>query len=413
MKHLLLGAALLGSALSCVMAAEDWTEFRGPTGQGHSSAAKLPLEFGPEKNLTWRQPVAGAGWSSPVIANGRIYLTTATPAEAAGHQSLRVLCMDTASGRPVWSTEAFDTSISKVHGKNSQASPTPIIDGNRLYVHFGHQGSACLDLAGKVIWRNSEFAYSPVHGNGGSPIIVGDALFFSCDGSTNPFVIALNKNTGKELWRTERKTGASRKFSFSTPLLITVNDQPQIISPGSGAVCAYDPKDGREIWRARYGEGYSVIPRPVFGHGMIFIGTGYDRPTLMAVRTDGKGDVTDSHVAWTLTKGAPNTPSALLVGTELYFVSDGGVASCVDAKTGDVHWQERVDGSHSASPLHANGRIYLTSEGGTITVLEAGRTFRVLAQNKLGERALASPAVTGDALIVRTAAHLYRFESKP
>ncbi|MSU42388.1 MAG: serine/threonine protein kinase [Pedosphaera sp.] len=413
MKHLLLGAALLGSALSCVMAAEDWTEFRGPTGQGHSSAAKLPLEFGPEKNLAWRQPVAGAGWSSPVIANGRIYLTTATPAEAAGHQSLRVLCMDTASGRPVWSTEAFDTSISKVHGKNSQASPTPIIEGNRLYVHFGHQGSACLDLAGKVIWRNSEFAYSPVHGNGGSPIIVGDALFFSCDGSSNPFVIALNKNTGKELWRTERKTGASRKFSFSTPLLITVNGQPQIISPGSGAVCAYDPKDGHEIWRARYGEGYSVIPRPVFGHGMIFIGTGYDRPTLMAVRTDGKGDVTDSHVAWTLTKGAPNTPSALLVGAELYFVSDGGVASCVDAKTGDVHWQERVDGSHSASPLHANGRIYLTSEGGTITVLEAGRTFRVLAQNKLGERALASPAVTGDALIVRTAAHLYRFESKP
>ncbi len=413
MQSLPTPALLLGLALTVSSAGADWTEFRGPTGQGRADTAKLPLEFGLKKNLSWRQAIAGAGWSSPVISKDRIYLTAAVPTEPEGRQSLRALCMDAATGREIWNTEVFAKATSRVHGKNSQASPTPIIEDGRVYVHFGHQGSACLDLAGKVQWRNDRFAYLPRHGNGGSPLIVGDALCFSCDGENDPFVLALNKHTGEQLWRTPRQTGATRKFSFSTPLLITVAGKQQIISPGSGAVCAYDPKDGREIWRAGYGEGYSVIPRPVYGHGLLFLSSGYDKPVLLAIRADGKGDVTDTHVAWTLTKQAPHTPSALLVGNELYVVSDGGVASCLDAKTGQVHWQERVGGNHSASPIHANGRIYFFSEEGNVSVVEAGRVFRVLAQNPLGERTLASCAVTGDALIVRTAGHLYRFEAKP
>ena len=405
-------ALLLTLTASFSAHAESWPEFRGPTGQGHSTARHLPLEWSGTKNVAWKQPLSGTGWSSPVLRDGRLYLTSAVPHDG-GNQSLQTLCLDAASGKTLWSTEVFATLISKGHQKNSQASPTPILEGKRLYVHFGHLGTACLDLAGKVVWRNIEIKYSPVHGNGGSPILVDQALVFSCDGGSDPFIIALDKTTGKVLWKTNRATDNPRKFSFSTPLLITVNGKKQIISPGSGAVCAFDPQTGKEIWRARYGEGYSVIPRPVFGHGLLFIGTGYDRPTVVAVRPDGLGDVTDTHIVWTLTKGAPNTPSLLLVGDELYMVSDAGIGSCVDAKTGNVHWQERLGGNYSASPIFADGRIYFQNEEGVGVVIKPGKTFQKLAENPLGERTLASYAVDDGALFIRTQENLFRIKATP
>ena len=389
----------------------DWPEFRGPTGQGHSTATNLPTVWSATNNVAWRTPLPGAGWSSPVLVNGRIYLTTATTTGAPGNQSLRALCLNATTGQILWNVEAFAALVSKGHGKNSQASPTPIAHDGRLYVHFGHQGTACLDLTGKVLWKNNALKYSPVHGNGGSPILVEDLLVFSCDGASGPFVVALDKASGDMRWKTPRETAASKKFSFSTPLLITVAGQKQIISPGSGAVCAYAP-DGRELWRARYGEGYSVIPRPVFGHGLLFLGTGYDRPTVMAVRPGGTSDVTESHVAWTLTKGAPNTPSTLLIGDELYVVADSGVASCVDAKTGTVHWQERACSNTSASPIFADGKIYIQDEQGLGVVLKPGKTFTKLAANLIGERTLASYAATDGALFIRGDKHLYRIQSK-
>ncbi len=392
--------------------AESWPEFRGPTGQGHSTARHLPLEWSGTKNVAWKQPLSGLGWSSPVLRDGRLYLTSAVPRDG-GNQSLQTFCLEAASGKILWSTEVFAMPVSKGHQKNSQASPTPILEGNRLYVHFGHLGTACLDLAGKVVWRNSDIQYSPVHGNGGSPILVDKALVFSCDGGSDPFIIALDKSSGKVLWKTPRTSDAARKFSFSTPLLITVNGKKQIISPGSGAVCAFDPQTGKEIWRARYEGGYSVIPRPVFGHGLLFIGTGYDRPTVIAVRPDGHGDVTDTHIAWTLTKGAPNTPSLLLVGDELYMVSDAGIGSCLDAKTGQVHWQERLGGNYSASPIFADGRIYFQNEEGVGVVIKPGKTFEKLAENPLGERTLASYAVDDGALFIRSQENLYRIKATP
>ncbi len=392
--------------------AQDWPEFRGSTGQGHSTAKNLPTEWSATKNVAWRTPLPGAGWSSPVVVAGKIYLTTAVQASAPGSQSLRALCLDAATGKILWNTEIFATLVTKGHSKNSQASPTPLCYDGRLYVHFGHQGSACLDLAGKVLWKNDTLKYSPVHGNGGSPILAGNLLVFSCDGGNSPFIAALDKTTGDLRWKTPRETSAGKKFSFSTPLLTTIAEQKQIISPASGAVFAYDPKDGREIWRARYGEGYSVIPRPVFGHGLVFIGTGYDRPTVMAVRPGGRGDTTETHVAWTLAKGAPNTPSPLLVGDELYLVADSGVASCVDAKTGTVHWQERVCSSTSASPVFADGKIYIQDEQGLGVVLKADKAFTKLAANPIGERTLASYAVTDGALFIRGDKHLYRIQSK-
>jgi outer membrane protein assembly factor BamB len=395
-----------------VARAEDWPQFRGPTGEGRAAAENLPLEWGKDKNKVWQQDIPGLGWSSPVVVKGRVYLTTAVPAK--GDFSLEALCLDAKNGALLWEKEVFrenGKTAPAIHGKNSHASPTPLVHDGRLYVHFGHMGTACLDLAGKIIWRNNELKYNPVHGNGGSPIIVDDKLIFSCDGGDQAFVVALDSATGKQVWRTDRRNNPVKKFSFSTPLLITVNGKKQVISPGSEAVMAYDPASGREIWRVRY-RGYSVIPRPVYGHGLLFISTSYDSPTLLAIRPDGAGDVTNSHIAWSTRQNAPHTPSVLLAGDELYMVSDDGVASCLDAKTGKVHWQERLGGAFSASPVYAAGRSYFQTEDGVGIVVKAGKQFELLARNPLDERTLASYAVAEDALFIRTAKCLYRFQSR-
>lgn len=388
----------------------EWTEFRGPTGQGQANATGLPLEWSVKKNVVWKQALPGVGWSSPVISRGRIFLTTGVPG-AEGRPSLRTLCLDISTGQVIWDTEIFSDAETKpqpIHQKNSQASPTPILEGDSVFVHFGHQGTACLDRSGTIRWRNNRLGYEPVHGNGGAPIIVDDKLVYHADGAKAPFVAALDKKTGELLWKVARTGEVKQKFSFCTPLLITVNGRPQIISPGSGAVSALDPADGHEIWRVRYGGGYSVVPRPVFAHGLVFVATGFNRADLLAIRPDGEGDVTDTHVAWKTTKGAPLTPSVLVIGDELYAVNDAGIASCWDAKTGTVHWQERIDGNYSASPITAGDRIYFQNETGTGVVVKVGKKFVKLATNNLEERTLASYAVAENALFIRTEGHLYR-----
>jgi len=410
-RFVMLAPLLCGLATSAGTAS-DWPEFRGPTAQGLAEAA-LPLTWNATRNIAWKQPIPGQGWSSPIVKDGRVYLTTAVESKtnAAGTLSLRTLCLESATGACVWDVEVFaaeSRAAATHHAKNGNASPTPLLVKQRLYVHFGHHGTACLDLKGTVLWRSTQLKYPPVHGNGGSPVLAGSALIFSCDGAERPFVAALEADTGKLLWKTERETSAKKKFSFSTPLVISVRGQTQVISAGSGAVCAYEPRTGRELWRVSYGEGYSVVPRPVFGHGLLFIASGFDRPVAMAIRPDGQGDVTETHVAWTLNKSVPNTPSMLLVGDELYMVSDAGIASCVEAKTGQVHWQERVEGNYSASPLFAGGRIYFLNEAGTTTVVKAGRTFEKLATNELNERSLASSAASDGALFIRTERHLFK-----
>jgi outer membrane protein assembly factor BamB len=396
--------------------AKDWPEFRGPTGQGIVREGTLPLEWSATRNVAWKQAIPGKGWSSPVVYDGRIYLTTSVPVAASreGDQSLQAICLDARTGKIQWAKEVIrqdGKTAPPIHNKNSHASPTPIVDGERLYVHFGHQGTACLDLSGEVLWRNTNLKYAPVHGNGGSPILAGDALVVSCDGGDQQFVVALNRATGRVMWKRKRGIEAPKKFAFSTPLLITVDGRQQVVSPGAAAVGAYDPSTGREIWRVRY-DGYSVIPRPVYAHGLVFVSTGYETPSLLAIRPEGRGDVTETHVAWRTRRGVPHSASLVVAGDQLYMVSDAGVASCLDARTGRLHWQERLGGTYSSSPLVADGRIYFQSEDGTAVIIKAGTQFQQLARNELGERTLASYAVVDGALFIRTEENLYRIEAR-
>ncbi len=393
-----------------VTTAEEWPQFRGPTGDGISTAAHVPMSWSATDHVMWKQAIPGSGWSSPVLSRGKLYLTTAT--EAGETTSLRALCVDAKDGHVVWNVEVLQpdaTAVKEHHAKNGVASPTPIVTSDRLFVHFGHLGTAALDLEGHVLWRQTKLGYLPRHGNGGSPVVVGKSLIFSCDARTDPFVAALDCDTGEIRWKVPRNTPASKTFSFSTPTVVEINGQTQVISAGSGLVGAYDPGDGHEIWRVRYDEGYSVVPRPVYADGLLFLATGFNRPILLAIDPKGaSGDATDTHIAWQSAKGAPLTPSMLAVNDELYVVSDNGVATCFDARTGKTHWTKCLPGDFSASPVFAEGRVYFLNEAGTTYVVKAGTTYELLATNDIGERTLASLVPTDGAMFLRSEENLRR-----
>ena len=397
-----IGAAVL-LAVAAPAAAGDWPEFRGPDGQGHSAESGLPAEWGEERNVEWKTPVPGRGWSTPVVVDGRIWLTTGT---ADGGGELRLLAFDAGSGEETLNVEVFRVEDeSSPNPKNSLASPTPIVDGDRVYVHFGSYGTAAVSTAGEILWT-ARFPYVTQHGYGGSPILYDDLLILNGDGYDVAFVLALDTRTGEVRWKADREEPVSQ--AYSTPLAINVDGRDQIVSVAAFRASAHDPATGEEIWRVRYGRGFSNVPRPVYGNGLVFIATGFQTPSMLAVRADGSGDVTDTHVAWTLRRGAPHTPSPLLVGGELYMVSDYGVLTCIDAESGDVHWQHRIGGNYSASPVFADGRIYLQSEEGKTTVIAPGTTYSELAVNQLDGSTLASMAVADGSVFLRTDSHLYR-----
>jgi outer membrane protein assembly factor BamB len=385
-------------------AVSDWPEFRGPGGQGHSPERGLPLQWGEGKNVAWKTRIAGLGWSTPVVAGGRVWLTTAIEQRGV---SLRVLAFDVATGLEVVNVEAFNIPSSRreINPKNSWASPTPVIDGDRIYVHFGADGTAALTTSGEIVWK-ARFEYQSQHGAGGSPIVYRDLLILNCDGSDAAFVVALDKHTGKVKWKTDRGFPADQ--AYTTPLVIYAAERDQLISVGAFRARAYDPLTGREIWRVRYDDGFSNVPRPVFAYGLVYIATGFQQPSLLAVRPDGKGDITRTHIAWVLKRGAPLTPSPIIVGDELYVVTDGGIASCVDARSGAVIWQQRLGGTYSASPVFADGRIYFLAEQGVTTVIAPGKEFRKLAANTLDGGLLASMAISGGSFFLRTDSHLYK-----
>ncbi|TWT95747.1 PQQ-binding-like beta-propeller repeat protein [Neorhodopirellula pilleata] len=398
--------------------ADEWSVFRGPRGDGIADAdSNVPTEWSPSKNIAFRTPLPGQGWSSPVISDGRIYLTTAIAqneeADAKDSQyDLTLIILDSKSGEILKTVALMQQTAEKsfrIHKKNSHASPTPIVEGDRVFVHFGYQGTACVDRDGNLIWKNRELFFKPVHGNGGTPVLVDGKLIFTCDGANDPKVVALEAETGKIAWEVERPIDAKKKFSFCTPLSIVVGGQKQVIAPGSDCVLAIDPADGSVIWQLLY-SGYSVIPKPVYHDGLVFLSTSYDTPSMLAIDPTGEGDVTETHLKWSIAKNAPHTPSMLADEQLIYSVSDDGIAMCVEASTGDIVYKKRVGGNFSASPILVNNKIFYTNESGVTTVIATGRQYEVLAENDLGERTLASAAVDGNALIMRTADAIYRIE---
>jgi outer membrane protein assembly factor BamB len=326
-------------------------------------------------------------------------------------RSLRALAFDVETGRELANVEVVRARRDNpINPKNNRASPTPVIDGDRLYVHFGAEGTAALAFDGGIVWK-ARFSYESQHGAGGSPIVHGDLLIFSCDGSDTAFVVALDKRTGKVRWKRDRRAPADQ--AYSTPLVIRVGERDEVVSVGAYRATAYELESGREIWRVAYDDGFSNVPRPVYGHGLVYIATGFQQPSLLAVRPDGSGDVTRTHVAWALRRAAPLTPSPLIAGDELYVVNDAGIATCLDAKTGHVYWQQRLGGAYSASPVFADGRIFFLAEEGIATVVAPGKEFRKLATNTLDGSTLASIAVAAGSLFIRTDTHLYRLGVQP
>jgi outer membrane protein assembly factor BamB len=384
-------------------AVAEWPQFRGPSGQGQSLASELPLRWSESQNIAWKAAIPGEGWSSPVIADGQIWLTTA----AEGGASLRALALDQETGRLLHNVEVFRLpKPPSIHEKNTYASPTPILEPGRVYVHFGTLGTAALNRSGETIWKTQQLRYAHGHGGGGSPALDGDLLVISCDGTDQQYVVALDKDSGEIRWKTVRRGGA---MAYTTPLVIPRGDKRQAVSPGGNHAVSYDLETGEELWSVDY-DGFSGVPRPVFAHGMVYITTGFYNPVLMAIRPDGRGVVTKTHVAWQWGRGVPLTPSPLIVGNELYMVSDNGIATCLDAKTGQELWRQRLGGGFSASPVLGGGRVYFLSESGEATVVRAGREFERLAVNQLDGRTLASPAIAGRAIYLRTDSQLYRIE---
>lgn len=418
MTSLLIAAALALGADSKPTA--EWREFRGPDGTGQYTGPAVPDKWGPDTNVAWKTPVPGQGWSSPVLHKGKLFLTTAVKKGEAKKPDyeLRVLCLDAETGKIDWDKLVFTEEGSKapgIHGKNSHASPTPVADGDRVYVHFGHMGTACYDLKGEQQWATQEHPYTPVHGNGGSPVLADGKLIVACDGSDKQFVLALDAKTGKEAWTADRKSKAVKKFSFTTAQVIEQGQKKLVVSPAAEFVAAYDVADGKEVWRANYPtQGYSCICRPVLTGGLLVFSTGYDDPHLFALDPAGEGDITKSNIKWTYKKNAPSTPTPVAVGDELYSISDGGVMVCLDAKSGKVHWEEKLKGrGFSSSPVLVNGKIYATSEDGIGSIVTPNKKeLDVEEAGEMKEKTFATPLPADGALYLRTETKLYKFAAK-
>lgn len=409
-----LAAAVLAClAAPCVFAGQTWPEFRGPTGDGHSDSTGLPLTWSEHDNVRWKTGIHDKGWSSPVVWGRQVWLTTA----AADGKELFAVCLDRDTGRVVHDLNLFHVAKPGFcPPQNSYASPTPAVEEGRVYVHFGSYGTACLDTAtGKVIWSRRDLPCNHWRAPASSPVLWGDRLFIHFDGYDRQYVVALEKATGRTVWQRDRAIdygtdNGDFKKAFGTPSVIRVGRQDQLVSPSAVATIAYEPATGKEIWKVYHG-GMNVSARPVYGDGLLFLTTGDMAPTrLLAVRPDGQGDVTSTHVAWRHNPGVPSRSSLLLAGDLLYMANESGRATCLEARTGRPVWDKRLGGEFWASPVFADGRLYFFDNAGTTTVLEPGREGRVLAVNRLDDGCMASPAVAGRALFVRTKTHLYRIE---
>ena len=413
---LALSLLLLWSSL--ILADENWPQFRGPNGDGIAHDANIPTEWGEEKNIAWKTEIHGLGWSSPVIFGEQVWLTTATP----DGKELSALCLDKDTGKVLFDKKLFDVAEPQfAHKFNTYASPTPVIEEGRVYLTWGSPGTACLDTKTfEVLWTREDIECDHFRGAGSSPILYEDLIILPYDGADVQFVLAMNKKTGKTVWKTKRsvdfkdldedgkpKADGDLRKGYATPHIVTLGEKEILISQGAKAIYGYDPETGEEIWRYDEHSNHSASTRPVIHGETVYAPTGFAKPYLVALSGTNSGVLDESSVLWKLQKGVPKKPSLQLVGDHIYAISDGGIGTCWDAKTGDVKWAERIGGNYSSSPIVANGNLYFCSEEGKTTVVKASPEFEKIAENTIGDGFMASPAVSGDALYLRSRTHLY------
>lgn len=410
-----------------------WNQFRGSNGDGKSVAANLPFEFSETQNIRWKTAIHDKGWSSPVIWGNQIWLTTGRE----DGTELFAICVDKSTGKIIHDIKVFEVAEPQMEypDLNSHATPTPIVEKDRVYVHFGAYGTACIDTKnGEKLWERRDLNTDHRVRPASSPIIDGDSLFLTFDGVDVQFIVALNKHTGDTLWmrnrdvdldmatmlkaegfsdadikETQKEKPNDNKKSYATPTIIEHQGKRQLISPAAGATISYNPETGDEFWRVRHrGMGFNVACRPIFEHDIVYLTTGVAR-RLLAIRPSGTGDVTDTHVVWSIRRRTPEIPSPLIVDDLMFMVTEGGIVSCLEAESGNEVWKARLKGDYWASPLYANGQIYFFSREGNVSVISAGRNFELLAENELDDGFIASPAIADNTLIVRSLTHLYCF----
>ncbi|GIX00243.1 MAG: serine/threonine protein kinase [Pirellulaceae bacterium] len=393
----------------------SWKQFRGDGGNGLALGAQPPVHWSDTRNVTWKTPIHGRGWSSPVVADGQIWMTTATED---GLQQFAV-CVDLQTGAIVHDLLVFTNAEVQpdFHITNSYASPTPVIDGDYVYVHFGAYGTACLRRKdGSKVWERRDLPCNHYRGPGSSPMIYGDLLIFHMDGYDHQYAIALNKHTGETVWKKNREidygtdNGDFYK-AFSTPILIQVDGQDQLVSPASKACVVLNPRTGGELWRVRYDE-HSTTVRPVFDGVHLYLSTGFGKAKMICVRVDGHGDVTDTHVKWVQHKSIGSKPSPVLVEGRLFDVTDDGIIERIDTETGHIAWRERLGGKFSASLVATEKHLYAFDHDGAGYVFTVEDHPRLVARNELPHGCQASPAIVGNSLIVRTITNLYRFDDE-
>jgi outer membrane protein assembly factor BamB len=408
--------------LSCLVHAENWPEFRGPTRQGISTERNLPLAWSADSNIVWKAAIPGDGWSSPIVWGDRVFVTSASANGADCH----VIALDRKTGQILWNTTAFTQITRRKESKNSWATPTPITDGKTIYAVFGGGGVAAVDWSGKVLWTNMEVEFYSRHGLGSSPILHDGLLIMPYDGSSSRFestekvtdaerigwqtpwdksiIAALDAKTGKRVWTAKR--GMSR-IAHVSPLILEIDGAKQLVSGAGDRVQGFNLKTGEQIW-SLYAQGEGVTPSPVSGEGLLFASSGFEKTTFRAFKLANlKGDVTETHIAWEQKKGCPTQPSPIYVDGRLFALTDGGIVTRYNPKTGDVIWQDRVGGNFSASPVFADGRIYCLSEAGETIVIESADDFKILARSPLNERCQASMAISQNHLFIRGEKNLY------
>jgi outer membrane protein assembly factor BamB len=413
-----LSSAAVLAAVAALAAADNWPEFRGPHGNGISDAKSAPTKWSETENVRWKAAIHDKGWSSPVVWGDKVWVTTAK--EKGG--DYWAVGLDRKTGAVIHDLHLFtEPPPTDISGYNSYASPTPALEEGRVYAHFGSHGTACVDVAtGKKLWERRDLPCDHFRGPASSPVIWQDKLFLLFDGFDQQYVACLNKATGKTVWKKDRalpyrefgnaKTTNDNKKAYATPSVFDIDGRPQLVAPAAMGTVAYDPNTGDEIWRVIH-DGMNESCRPILAHGLIYLTAG-SKQTVLAVRAGGTGDLTKSGIAWQITKGMPGKPSPLVVGDAVYLMNDNGVAYCLDAKTGREVWRENLGGKVSASPVFAAGNVYFATEDGKTFVVAASRTYTPVEVNRLDAGCMASPAVAGDAIFLRTKTHLYCLGAK-